>query len=161
VILWCLAFFLSRKISLDPRQFFVIVAKEEQRGKEYGHLPHRKNKEWSIVLQKPLMISIWLCVRRMVEEMLGWECKRESVHYCYYCVHINQLPLKIASSNTTCRAPLSDSLWWGAGGLAVRKPVLRFRDVYPGSRILDPTFFHSGSRIRIFPIPDPDPHQEF
>jgi hypothetical protein len=31
-------------------------------------------------------------------------------------------------------------------------PVLR--DVYPGSRISDPTFFHPGSRIRTVSIPD-------
>jgi hypothetical protein len=44
-----------------------------------------------------------------------------------------------------------------------REPVLRIRDVYPGSRIrtvsiLDPEseFLHPGSRFRIFlPIPDP------
>ena len=29
------------------------------------------------------------------------------------------------------------------------KSVLRIRDVYTGSRILDPTFVHPGSRIRM------------
>jgi hypothetical protein len=38
---------------------------------------------------------------------------------------------------------------------ANKKPVLRIRDVYPRSRIPDPTFFHPGSRIQIVPIPDP------
>ncbi len=33
--------------------------------------------------------------------------------------------------------------------------VLRIRDVYPGFRIQDPTFFHPVSRIRIFSILDP------
>ncbi len=35
------------------------------------------------------------------------------------------------------------------------KSVLRIRDVYPGSRIPDPTFFHPGSRIRTISITDP------
>ena len=34
-------------------------------------------------------------------------------------------------------------------------PVLRIWDVYPKSRIPDPTFFHPGSQIRPVSIPDP------
>jgi hypothetical protein len=36
-----------------------------------------------------------------------------------------------------------------------KQSVWRIRDVYPGSGIPDPTYFHPGSRIRTVSIPDP------
>jgi hypothetical protein len=39
--------------------------------------------------------------------------------------------------------------------LTLIQPVWRIRDVYPGPRIPDPTFFHPDSRVRTVSIPDP------
>ncbi len=116
-----------------------------RRGQRGSRLPHRKKEEW---ISRPRKISIWLWVRRMVEGMLRWECKRDSVYYCYYCVHINQLPFKIARSNTTCRAPLSDSLWVGGIGSVETSVAYPGSDFFP-SRIPDLNFSHPGFRIFI------------
>jgi hypothetical protein len=62
--------------------------------------------------------------------------------------------------NSTGRGQYKKSLHLEDTLKTLRHAVLRIRDVYPGSRIRDPSFSILDPGSRVDKVPDPDPHKK-